>query len=216
MTRYFGCRATLVLMLLNSQQGIRSYFSWLYLWFIGAMLSYNYGSGRAISLAVEHVLRGPEFFVKNIDTGSIRTEIADFSASEKMLPFDLSDIEVVYHHQHDGRLRRLWRILTMNGFLLPSFMIRNRRRIQIKHFNAVFRDIFRYREVAYYHEVSGTGYVTRHDKKQFFTLSFRFFRLSLRLVRAMPRLRSAFRDALPEMTSQNLEEIYETEISEKK
>jgi len=203
LTRYLGLRATAILMLLEGDARVFSFIKMFQLWVMGSLCSYNYASAKALLLSMRHVISGPEFFHANMDMSAVRDEISAFMPSEKMEPMSLDGIEVNGNHVHEGRLRRLFRFVTVNGNILPGFMMRRKPCFQFKHFDAVFRDIFLHREVIYYHEGSGTGYIVRRDQGQFFLLSLEMLKISWQVWRKFRALRSAYLTALPEMTSEH-------------
>ena len=201
-TRYLSFRATMLVALLNGEQRVSAFIAIFLVWMLHTLCSYNYASAKALLLSMRHFMSGPDFFRDNMDMAAVRAEVSEFRPSEKMLPMSIEDIEVSGEHVYEGRLRRLFRFATVNGNLLPNFMMKCAPRFQFKHYNAAFRDIFLRREVVYYHEGSGTGYAVRRDQAQFFVLSWEMLKLSLRLWRKFPALRSAYLAALPEMTSE--------------
>jgi hypothetical protein len=60
------------------------------------------------------------------------------------------------------------RIITLNGFLLPDFLLKDAVAFQHKSFRATFSAIFRYKKVLYEYEPLGVGYIAYHDKNAFF------------------------------------------------
>ena len=215
MTRYLGMRATMVLMMLNGQQKAKPYISIFLTWFRGVLFSYNYASAKALLMAMRNVMEGPDFFVHNMDMASIRAEIGALTPSEKMQPYNLKDVEVTHHHHPDGTLRRLVRLTTLNGNLLPSFLIRDDLRFQDKTFNAALRDIFRFSQVLYYHEASRTGYVVKLDRKQFFSLGKEGLAVAARFAKALPELQKAYEQKLPAMTTEDFwRRVYHKELKD--
>ena len=93
MTRYLGLRATMVLMMLNGEEKSKPYLDVFLVWFRGVLFSYNYASAKALILAMKHVMEGPEFFVRNMDMANVRAQIGALTPSEKMVPYDLKDID---------------------------------------------------------------------------------------------------------------------------
>lgn len=213
MTRYLAMRATLVLMMLNGQQKPKPYVNVFLSWLKGTLFSYNYASAKALIIAMKNVMEGPEFFLRNMDMAGPRAEISALTPSEKMEPYNLKDIEVNHHHHPDGTLRRLVRLATLNGNLLPKSFTQNEVRYQNKNFNAAFRDIFRYKEVLYYNEASRTGYIAKQDRKQFFSLWKDGLTVAARFARALPNLQKQYVQKIPEMTSEDFwRKIYDLKI----
>ncbi|MGN6898186.1 hypothetical protein, partial [Neisseria sp. P0015.S002] len=52
------------------------------------LFSYNYASAQACRIAVEHVMQGPDFFLKNMDMAEVRQQIGSLLPSEKLIAID--------------------------------------------------------------------------------------------------------------------------------
>ncbi len=182
--------------------------------FFFAACSYNYGTARAVTLAIADVLKGPGFWTQDMDMREKRAEVQAFGGLEKMLPIDrtlLSEMRRPAHHE--SKLRRLVRRATLNGFLLPGFMLRNEVAFQHKGFAGTLREVFRFRRVLYEHQPSQTGYVAQHDKRQFFTALFDFLVKLTRFAVYAERLRRDYRAKIPVMTSEAFwRDIYDDEL----
>ena len=172
--------------------------------FFFAGFSYNYATARAVTLALHDVMVGPDFWLRNLDMQNKRAEIQSFAAAEKMCPIDRRSVsKLCYLPEYEPRLRRMIRILTLNGFLLPGFLLFNRTVFQHKGFAGSLRNVFRSRRVLYEHEPSQTGYISQHDKSQFFRAMFGFCRELTRFLMRAGRLRTAYCEQLPNMTSES-------------
>ena len=183
--------------------------------FFLAACSYNYGSARAVTLAISDVLKGPNFWMRDMDMREKRAEIQAFGGAEKMLPIDRTlAAELRRPPHHETGLRRLIRRATLNGFLLPGFMLRKDVAFQHKGFAGTLRQVFRSRQVLYEHEPSQTGYFARHDKRRFFAALLDFSgKLARFAVQAEP-LRRHYRNSIPVMTSEAFwRDIYDDELS---
>lgn len=170
--------------------------------FLFAALSYNYASARAVTLAVRHVGCGPEFWLTNMDTAIVRAKISEFSGEEKMQPLARANHVVEYADSHEGKLRKLIRFVTLNGFLLPNLLLRHGTLFQHKSFRGNFREIFRYKKVIYEYEPLGLGYVAHYDRWRFFLELSSFSKSLLVLLVRFPALQRSYAEALPKMTSQ--------------
>ena len=171
--------------------------------FVKALTAYQYASARAVTLAVRHVLLGPRFFRENLDLQHVRREIAAWQPDEKLGPIDLGSA-ALRGGRRDGResaLRRFARLVTLQGFLLPGFLLRDRTTVQPKHFHGRASAVFRYRSVLYVHEPSGTGFLARYDRRRFFSELRGFAREGVALLRRLPALRRAYAEGAEELTS---------------
>ena len=212
LTRYLGFRSTLVCSMLVDN------ISWPQLakiyakWFAPNLFSYNYASAKAILMAAEDVMQGPDIFLADMTASDIREKIAPLSAEEKMVPMRRADIDPDYRDGHEHKLRKILRFITLNGFLLPSFLLKQGTIFQHKHFRANFREIFRYKQVYYEYEAGHVGYVAKHDKKRFISLSWQFAISLWRYAFRYHHIRQLYRERLPEMTSLTFwRNVYTTE-----
>lgn len=202
LTRYLGFRSTLVCSMLL-ENILWTKIAKIYTrWFATNLLSYNYGSAEAILLAAEDVMeKGPEYFVKDISASHVREKLASFLKQEKLIPTKREDIQPIFVGSYENKLRKIIRLITLNGFLLPSFLIKNSTVFQHKHFRANFREIFRYKKVYYEYEAGHIGYIATHDKKRFFSLLWRFAKSLVVYTFRYKKVRQEYRDRMADMTS---------------
>lgn len=175
---------------------IRLYSTWL----LTSLLSYNYASAKAVRMAMSNLLSGPRFWIDNIDIADIRAKIASFASSENMVTITRSDYELDMPGSDYSRSGQLFRVISLNGFLLPTFMLRNRVVLQSKAFRGIFRQIFRYRKILYEYQAAGIGYVAKHDKKIFFIQLAQFGWLLTILSIRHVTLKRKYKEAIDEMT----------------
>lgn len=110
--------------------------------FRNALLSYNYGTAHAVTLASSHGRTGPGFWLDSLDMAAIRQKMSSCAAGEKMEAIEIPKV-VVVKPEHESVGRRIVRFVTANGFVLPSFMIRDAIVLDDKNFRGDFRKIFR-------------------------------------------------------------------------
>ncbi|OYV31109.1 MAG: hypothetical protein B7Z81_13885 [Acidocella sp. 20-61-6] len=171
-------------------------------WLLSSLFSYNYGSAEAILKAMRDVAQGPQFWRENMDNAAVRAELAPFNAEEKMQPLCLADYKLVFRSESEPRWRRWVRMATLNGFLLPGFLLRDGIVYENKSFRAAYRKLFRYRKVLYYYEANSQGYVAHYDRKRFFSVLKRFASTARLYLSRMPELRRTYRDELRGLTSE--------------
>jgi galactofuranosylgalactofuranosylrhamnosyl-N-acetylglucosaminyl-diphospho-decaprenol beta-1,5/1,6-galactofuranosyltransferase len=175
----------------------------LFGFFFGSLLSYNYASARAICKAVSDSLLGPNLYKSNMDMSSIRGEINSYASAEKMSPIDRRAFDLVHRDLHESRGRKILRWLTLNGFLIPGFLLKDVVVYQPKGFRASWRSIFRAKRVFYEYEPLSLGYIAEHDKSKFFIEFFRFLAVITKFVISYARLKKDYCDELNLMTSEN-------------
>jgi galactofuranosylgalactofuranosylrhamnosyl-N-acetylglucosaminyl-diphospho-decaprenol beta-1,5/1,6-galactofuranosyltransferase len=167
-----------------------------------------------VTLAMTDFMKGQKFWQQDMELRSKRAEIQGFSIAERMLPIDRRLTQgAVRLSDHEPAGRRLVRMLTLNGFLLPNFMLKGGMVFQHKGFAGSLRNVFRYKHVLFEHEASRTGYTASHDKRRFFSLTLRFFARLILLLIHYKKLRRHYDHALPKMTSEGFwRRIFENEL----
>jgi galactofuranosylgalactofuranosylrhamnosyl-N-acetylglucosaminyl-diphospho-decaprenol beta-1,5/1,6-galactofuranosyltransferase len=171
--------------------------------FMSSALSCNYSSARAISETLSDVLVGPKFWLLNMDMSSIRSRIGKYASSEKLMHVDKSKYNLKYSTHRESWYRKVIRIVTVNGFFIPTFLLRDDFVFQHKNFRASFREIFRYKSIYYEYEPSGDAYIARHDKKTFFKeLAIFAWRLAVFSMN-YSRLRNLYKKEMPNMMSES-------------
>lgn len=177
--------------------------------YFASAFSYNYATARAVILALKNIQEGPNFWLNNLDMGLIRKEIMSYQPQEKMEPIDRSNYHPVYKHKKETKLRSLIRWGTLNGYLLPSFLLKKQTVFQHKNFRGKLRDIFRYESVIYEYEPLSLGYIAKIDKKLFFSLTIKFMKEIISIILNFNKIKSDYKNNFEYMTSRKLwEDIY--------
>lgn len=181
--------------------------------FLGQLFSYNYSSAKAVTLALKDVMKGPEFWKSNIDMFEVRKLVTSLQPNEKMLPIKLDEIMPIGAKYHESRFERFLRTITLNGFLLPSFLIKNEVVYQDKSFRAWIRALYRHKKVLYFYEPNGLGYIAEHNKGLFFKELSAFGVQAIKFIFKYKNLKKEYKDALPYMTSEEFwREVYKGEL----
>lgn len=201
--RYFDMRSRLVLML-QATDISRIKTGWIILYkLFDCLLSYNYSSTATILDAVADVGKGPKFWADNIDTANIRAKLAPLSAAEKMSAIKIEDYKLADPTERKGIAQYLMRVLTMNAALLPNFLLRNEMVLDKKDWHANYARVFRFKQILYYHAPTKQGYVATLNQRQFFSKLFKIFFVLSGFLYNLPKLRKAYREAMPRMTSES-------------
>ena len=176
---------------------------------IGQLFSYNYASAQACRIAVEHVMQGPDFFLKNMDMAEVRQQIGSLLPSEKLTAIDRASLNIKYRFKtkKEERWHRWLRKITLNGFRLPEFALnrinrKNRTIFQHKSFQGNAREIFGYRKVIYEYEPTHTGYVAEMNKELFFREYGLMKKMLKDLSDKFDTLHHQYAKAVPDMTSE--------------
>jgi len=205
LTRYLSARSNLLLMLIFGKAERSTLLKAISKVFCDSLYSYNYASAKAARLALEHFCLGPQFWIDNMDMGLIRAEIGAFSAPEKLEKINKSGLTIKHPknpHRKEKKLHKILRNITLNGILLPSFMLKRKIMLQPKHYKASFKDIFLYKNVLYEYAPTGQGYFAVQDKKQFFVEYFAFIRQLFLFAKQYNAIKQDYEKAMQEMTSE--------------
>jgi hypothetical protein len=216
MTAYLDARYHLLHALLDDRRGSRGVLRLAKGLFWRPLYGYQYGTARAFTLALEHLLQGPRVFQDHLDLADVRAQIGGWTPVEKLAP--LHDVDALPlrgpRRRPEGALRRLGRKLTLQGFLLPRALLRDRVLRLGKGYHVDEASVFRFRRVLYEHADSGTGYLLPHDKRLFFGELRRFGRALTTLLRRLPALRRAHAAGFDAMTTEAFwRELYAAELA---
>jgi hypothetical protein len=156
--------------------------------------------------AMTDVMMGPDFWVRNMDISVVRAEIASFSKQETKVQITMEEFEQVSLNRDElleGPLRRLWRKRTLQGFLLPFFLLKGRNKILcITNLQIDIKKSFRFRRVLFSFPPSHSGYIVTHQKVRFFVEFLRFYRAYYRLIWQYKDMQRAYEEALPRLTNE--------------
>jgi hypothetical protein len=203
MTAYLDARYHLVQALTSPRGGAAAMVLWVgRRLFMKSLSAYLYASAAAVTLALRHTLEGPEFFRRHLDLDEVRQTIRGFTPNEAMLPIDRRAIATRPARRKEESVPRRWvRALTLQGFLLPGFLIKDRTTVQPKNFHGRASGVFRYRRVLYEHVASGTGFVAEYDRARFFRELAAFLGVWARLLWRLPALRREYAAGAEALTS---------------
>src|SRR5699024_5688482 len=122
---YLDVRNHLVQELSHMNGGRLSCMSLACRFFLNSVFSYNYATAHAVSLALNHVMKGERFWCENLDASEVRNEISALEPDERLERIDVSEYQPVHMPMEERAGRRLLRVATLNGFLLPRCLIKD-------------------------------------------------------------------------------------------
>ncbi len=203
-TQYLDVRCHLALQLTSSSWTRAGICWWIYKRFINQLYSYLYASAASMSLALEHVSQGPRFWAENADMCNVFPQLASIPSDEKMAAHDRGHYPLQRFHRKRRAIYKLWRLLTLNGFLVPLWFFKKKWMLfQDKGFYGDTWAIFRYNKVYYEYQPLGLGFVAVHNKKRFFKELIIFLPRLFRFWLHFGKLRDEYRKAIPELTSRH-------------
>ena len=164
-------------------------------WFKRYTLSYHYESAQTMLDAVEDVVKGPEFWQKNVDMIARRSQIMARVQKEKMQDLS-SDWENTFRLIESVRKRGLVSRGTLNGHLLPLSIFKNHNVALKKQFGGSVSDSFLIRKVLYVESRSQKGYVVEYNRKLFFKILLRYYCVCYRFWRDYYKLKKDYQSNL--------------------
>ncbi|NLG91541.1 MAG: glycosyltransferase family 2 protein [Acetobacter sp.] len=199
--RYLSLRAHLMCLIIGTNTSkwkmLRTSFGCV----ITSDMSYNYSGAQAFIEAVRDVLKGPSFWENNVDMANVRKHLSQIAPGEKCEPIHIPKDAEYGRGLHESRKRRFCRILTLNGFLLPNFLMKNKTLVESKNFHAVFRRVFRYKRILYI-TPDHTGYIAEYNKKKFFKNLRDWGKVSFAFCRKFQSTKTEYQKSLTHLTSE--------------
>ena len=201
--RYLDTRGRVVMNLVTGEHGLFDCLLLILRFILIPLFSCNYVSTRAAIDGLKDAMKGPSFWVENIEMKSIFERISKYDSSEKMIPIDISDIEL-----RDNQVSRenwaltVFRWLTLNGILIPTFFRINKTIYQPKGFRGTFRQIFRFKRIFYYYEPNSKGYIVELNTITALLLLIKCLREVVRYVSLHSSLKIKYQSELTSLTSE--------------
>ncbi|WP_299658196.1 glycosyltransferase [uncultured Tateyamaria sp.] len=170
------------------------------LWFWArTLIPHHYETMAAINLALEDVMRGPEFFAENADMAARRGQIGALRKIEAWQAMPEPPAERRWLNPHRSWQRGLMKI-TLNGHLLPFFS-RFGNRVTVpaeKRWNP--REIWGAAQITYRNEANGQAYTVTHSKWRALSESLKTYRLMRQFWKDYDSLKDRWQKAYPELT----------------
>jgi hypothetical protein len=171
LTAYLDGRYHLVHAVLRERGRVRMLRRLVHNQFLKPLFAYQYSTARAFTLALRHVSRGRGCFLDDPELAQTRADIARWHPAEKLQPLAPTPQKQRYPRpgrRRENPLRVLLRVLTLQGFLLPTALLSRRLFVHEKDFYGRADAVFRHRQVLYEHWPSDSGFVVEYDRRLFF------------------------------------------------
>jgi len=166
-----------------------------------SLVSLKYDSAECITLGVEELLRGPRHWLA-LDQPALHERVAAFRA-ERPVPLgrELASVEPMRVPVGAQRIvAALLSVVTLGGHLLPhGFDRRPLRAVPMQH--RVLGASPGNAAILYRDATGAHGFVAKRDRRRFRRLFVDMIRTAVRIPRHFKRVRRAYRDAYPEMVS---------------
>ncbi|WP_054304705.1 hypothetical protein [Gemmobacter sp. LW-1] len=170
--------------------------------YLRTVLRFHYDSLSAVNLAIEDVLRGPQFFDAHADMATRRQDLKAMTVTEAWQKLDPQKPVPTIRHGKLSRWQRALLLLTLNGHLLPlanrfgSDLV-----IEAAH-RENHREIYGARQITYLNAARTSGYTVTRDRRRFWRESLRLARNCLALRRQLPQLRAEWQGTYAGLTSE--------------
>lgn len=212
LTDYYINRNGLILSMIHEKKSI-ALIKELTKNFLRALLTYRYERAKFIIKGMEDFLKGPDF-IKELKADEYHKELMN-NQKKKLVDIENKFVEYKFNRSvRNNLIKKLLIGLTLNGHLLPNFLIQKGESplddgyvIEPLHSNRL-EAIFRKETVLYYELTTSKGIEYRKDNSQFFSLLFKglwkIFKISINY----DRLQRNYRNAFPYITSKEFWEKY--------
>ena len=170
--------------------------------FVISLFSYRYGSAAAVCLALEDLFSGPEFFANNLSMSTRLPMLRELSKNDYSEKLEKSPQNMaIYTFETDRLPRKLLRLATMNGFLLPDFLLRKNSIFQKPGFKARFSQVFGHRSIYYADSAASSGELAAINRKKMLGLTLRFGKIFVAILWNFVTLTKSYRDAFEALAS---------------
>ncbi|SFM79632.1 hypothetical protein [Shimia aestuarii] len=171
---------------------------WFYLRNLPRM---HYETIAAINLALEDVIKGPEFFDKTADMAQRRADIKALTVIEAWKPVTGDLPENKWRINSQSRWARLFMKITLNGHLLPLFRpFGNRVTIKARD-RGLLKWVWGASQLTYLSSNRRQCYTVRHSKLHMAKVTGRFISLAARFLLRYPKLRIEWGKGYENLTS---------------
>ncbi len=163
-----------------------------------ALLTYRYDQGNFLIQGAEDAIKGPSF-LENMSPEEFHISLA---RKQTALLHLIEYVAEKYNRNiSSSLLRKLAIILTLNGHLLPTFLMRKDSNAfepgwTIEHLHSHrLNAIFRSPTVLYYEPISHQGVIYHMDRKEFFNLLFKLIQTAINLLIKHKKMVKQWREA---------------------
>ncbi len=169
--------------------------------------SYYYGTAACVNLAMQHVMKGPEFWENNIVPTEVLKKIKELSACEKPVPYtddELADMELEQvETKYKTKIMPFFiRRKSLYGHLMPASWIKHSEKDMLPKKMTPYKEFTYMRsQITVLDELNRTVTVLKRDPKAYFKNLFMFVILLVKLRLKLSSLRKKYMAALPRQRS---------------
>jgi len=182
---YLGARGTFLSDMIANPGSVYFYLRRYKRMIRAQLYAYNYAHAHAYSLAIQDLMKGLEFWRESLDMAAVRRKLAQEAYGETIKHQDKPVHGRKRSRKREKTLRKLFRKLSWQGFLLPQCLIKKGMILMPKNFAGDHAAGFRRRSIFYYEEDLSHGYYARYDKKRFFAELWLSWKIRLHMARRL-------------------------------
>lgn len=167
---------------------------------LNSVLWYRYHDAEEILDGVSDFLKGPEWLVHTDDRAKFeevrKNRIPSTPVDQQDFPFDYNQYLDSLSYPGESRKRRLFRRLTLNGWLLPA-----NRDLIIRAETPITFHFYRARRVMNYSAKNHSAYMSYKSYRKAFAVAGKLLRTLVRIDREYGRARESYRNSISAYTS---------------
>lgn len=156
---------------------------------IREMMYFRYDNVKLIFKAYEDFFGGVHFFL-NTDGEKLHQEIMSYcnkllsykDLERQGYPFIYSKYNQMANVVHENRIRKLFRLITLNGYLVPPRMSNANKYTIVEFTTARPIDFYRYNQVLQVDLTTQKGYVTFIDRKELVEVGFKLIKIIFKIL----------------------------------
>lgn len=171
---------------------------------------FAYNNAELLLDSIEDFLKGPEFLEHLNGEQSIKEHAAK---NEKFvplseIPYPNAEKDDPYDYKSLGILKKIMYVITINGHLLPNFLLRNFPSVIACDWFFVPGKNFRRKRLIAVNKLDGTGHVRQINRKQCFKLIRRYFKVIGRYKHTHEKVEKDYRGHFNEMITEKFWKEY--------
>jgi len=166
--------------------------------------AYHYDTAKAVLMGFEDFLRGPDFWVKNIDTQEVRKKVKEMMQSET--PMSLQDLSEdhtpVTRNLRIPVFHNLLRRLSLNGHLYPEFMMEKKTLWKVTKFDMPLpRRTYLRKRLIEIDPINDKYILLERNPRKYFSNLSEFISLAISLVVHRRQIENSYRASFDALTS---------------
>lgn len=207
-TNYYWVRNDMLVSFIHNKKLSKlQYIKWFSKYFLQSLLVYRYDRAQMMLRGAEDVLKGPAFLM-NLDPSSYHQSLLK-QQIDKTHPIDRKDFDLAKYNRpvRKDKIKKLAMMLTLNGMLLPSFLINHGQTVNDEGYvleplqSFRMSAVFRKETVLYVDDERMSGFEVHRSSKMFWSLLLKLIKMDWNLYCHLDRCEKDYRKAFGKITS---------------